>query len=165
MGLSLVQRIGPVDPGKTDFRHRLLALVELHWLSGLVDPFAQHPTRTFVAVGLLFALAYVTAHVWFPKPSGPRHRRRRARLTTRGCARSGIAAIPVMAFLGRRLTGDVTLGVLAGAVTALNPLLAFYTVFVHQYSFECLLTALFINHQPPISRLGLSRDNLLRYHS
>ena len=24
MGLSLVQRIGPVDPGKTDFRHRLL---------------------------------------------------------------------------------------------------------------------------------------------
>ena len=57
---------------------------------------------------------------------------------------SGIAAIPVMAFLGRRLTGDVTLGVLAGAVTALNPLLAFYTVFVHQYSFEFLLTALFI---------------------
>ena len=57
---------------------------------------------------------------------------------------SGIAAIPVMAFLGRRLTGDVTLGVLAGAVTALNPLLAFYTVFVHQYSFEFLLTALFL---------------------
>ena len=26
MGLSLVQRIGPVDPGKTDFRHRLLGL-------------------------------------------------------------------------------------------------------------------------------------------
>ena len=24
MGLSLVQRIGPVDPAKTDFRHRLL---------------------------------------------------------------------------------------------------------------------------------------------
>ena len=45
-----------------------LALVELHWLSGLVAPFARHPTRTFVAVGLLFALAYVTAHVWFPKP-------------------------------------------------------------------------------------------------
>ena len=57
---------------------------------------------------------------------------------------SGIAAIPVMAFLGRRLTGDVTLGVLTGAVTALNPLLAFYTVFVHQYSFEFLLTALFL---------------------
>ena len=57
---------------------------------------------------------------------------------------SGIAAIPVMAFLGRRLTGDATLGVLAGAVTAVNPLLAFYTVFVHQYSFEFLLTALFL---------------------
>ena len=25
IGLSLVQRIGPVDPRKTDFRHRLLA--------------------------------------------------------------------------------------------------------------------------------------------
>ena len=57
---------------------------------------------------------------------------------------SGIAAIPAMAFLGRRLTGDSTLGVLAGAVTAVNPLLAFYTVFVHQYSFEFLLTALFL---------------------
>ena len=57
---------------------------------------------------------------------------------------SGIVAIPVMAFLGRRLTGDATLGVLTGAVTAINPLLAFYTVFVHQYSFEFLLTALFL---------------------
>ena len=56
----------------------------------------------------------------------------------------GIAAIPVMAFLGRRLTGDATLGVVAGAVTAVNPLLAFYTVYVHQYSFEFLLTALFL---------------------
>ena len=42
----------------------------LHWLSGLVAPFERHPTRTFVAVGLLFTLAYVTAHVWFPKPPG-----------------------------------------------------------------------------------------------
>ena len=56
----------------------------------------------------------------------------------------GIAAIPVMAVLGRRLTGDATLGVVAGAVTAVNPLLAFYTVYVHQYSFEFLLTALFL---------------------
>ena len=55
-----------------------------------------------------------------------------------------MAAIPVMAFLGRRLTGDATLGALTGAVTALNPLLAFYMVFVHQYSFEFLLTALFL---------------------
>ena len=30
----------------------------------------RHPTRTFVAVGLLFALAYVTAQVWFAKPPG-----------------------------------------------------------------------------------------------
>ena len=56
----------------------------------------------------------------------------------------GIAAIPVMALLGRRLTGDASLGVLAGALTALNPLLAYYTVVVHGYSFEFLLTALFL---------------------
>ena len=49
-----------------------------------------------------------------------------------------------MVFLGRRLTGDATLGLVAGAVTAVNPLLAFYTVYVHQYSFEFLLTALFL---------------------
>ena len=56
----------------------------------------------------------------------------------------GIAAIPVMALLGRRLTGDAALGVLAGALTALNPLLAYYTVAVHEYSFEFLLTSLFL---------------------
>ena len=42
----------------------------VQWLSGLVAPFERNPTRTFVAVGLLFALAYVAAHVWFPKPPG-----------------------------------------------------------------------------------------------
>ncbi|MXZ71396.1 MAG: hypothetical protein F4Z04_07815 [Acidobacteria bacterium] len=57
---------------------------------------------------------------------------------------SGIAAIAVMAYLARHLTGDATLGVLTGAITALNPLLAYYTVFVHQYSFEFLVTALFL---------------------
>ena len=56
----------------------------------------------------------------------------------------GIAAIPVMALLGRRLTGNAALGVLAGALTALNPLLAYYTVIVHGYSFEFLLTALLL---------------------
>ena len=49
-----------------------------------------------------------------------------------------------MALLGRRLTGNAALGVLAGALTALNPLLAYYTVVVHEYSFEFLLTALFL---------------------
>ena len=39
-------------------------------LSGLVAWFEQHPTRSFAAIGLLFALAYVTAHLWFPKPPG-----------------------------------------------------------------------------------------------
>ena len=28
----------------------------------------RHPTRTFLAIGLLFALAYVTVQVWLPKP-------------------------------------------------------------------------------------------------
>ena len=36
----------------------------------LVACFERHPTRTFVVVGLLFALAYVTAQVWFAKPPG-----------------------------------------------------------------------------------------------
>ena len=42
----------------------------MHRLSGLVARFERHPTRSFVAIGLLFALAYVTAQVWFPKPPG-----------------------------------------------------------------------------------------------
>ena len=54
----------------------------------------------------------------------------------------GIAAIPTMALAARRLTGDDSLALLAAAVTALNPLLAFYTVYVHQYSFDFLVTAL-----------------------
>ena len=45
-------------------------LLPVHRLSGLVAWFERHPTRSFVAIGLLFALAYVTAHVWFPKPPG-----------------------------------------------------------------------------------------------
>lgn len=36
----------------------------------LVAWFERHPTSSFVAIGLLFAVAYVTAHVWFPKPPG-----------------------------------------------------------------------------------------------
>ena len=42
----------------------------MHRLSGMVTWLERHPTRTFVAIGLLFALAYMTAHVWFPKPPG-----------------------------------------------------------------------------------------------
>ena len=57
---------------------------------------------------------------------------------------SAIAAVPVMALVVRRLTRDDSLAVLAAAVTALNPLLARYTVFVHQYATEFLITALFL---------------------
>ena len=56
----------------------------------------------------------------------------------------GIAAIPVMALVVRNLTRDDGLALLAAALTALNPLLAHYTVFVHQYSVDFLVTALFL---------------------
>ena len=50
--------------------HGRCKLLPVHRLSDLVTWFERHPTRTFVAIGLLFALAYMTAHVWFPKPPG-----------------------------------------------------------------------------------------------
>ena len=56
----------------------------------------------------------------------------------------GIAAIPLMALVVRRLTGDDGLALLAAAATALNPLVARYSVFVHQYTVEFVLTALFL---------------------
>ena len=57
---------------------------------------------------------------------------------------SGIAAIPLMALAVRAVTGDDGLAVLAAGVTALNQMLARYTVFVHQYAVEFLVTALFL---------------------
>lgn len=54
----------------------------------------------------------------------------------------GIAAIPLMALVVRELTRDDGLAALAAAVTALNPLLARYSVFVHQYAVEFTMTAL-----------------------
>ena len=57
---------------------------------------------------------------------------------------SAVAAVPVMALVVGRLTKDDSLAVLAAAVTALNPLLARYAVFVHQYAVEFLITALFL---------------------
>lgn len=56
----------------------------------------------------------------------------------------GIAAIPVMALAVWRLTADESLAATAAALTALNPLLAHYSVFVHQYPFDFLVTALFL---------------------
>ena len=55
-----------------------------------------------------------------------------------------IAAIPVMYHVVHRLTGDRGLGLLAAAVTALNPPLAMFTVSIHQYTFDFLVTALFL---------------------
>ena len=48
----------------------------------------------------------------------------------------GIASIPVMALVVHSVTRDYGLAILAAALTALNPLLAHYTVFVHQYPFD-----------------------------
>ncbi len=53
----------------------------------------------------------------------------------------GIAAIPVVALMVRRLTHSDGLGILAAALTALNPLLAHYTVFVKEYTLGFLATA------------------------
>ena len=55
-----------------------------------------------------------------------------------------IAGIPLMALVVRQLTRDNGLAVLAAAVTALNPLLARYSVFVHQYAVEFTMTAIFL---------------------
>ena len=55
-----------------------------------------------------------------------------------------LAAIPVMTLAVRHVTDSVGLGLLAGALTALNPLGAQYAVYVHQYAFDFLVTALFL---------------------
>ena len=57
-------------PRRSGGRRDRSKLLRVHWLSGLVAWFERHPTRSFVAIGLLFALAYVAAQVWFPKPPG-----------------------------------------------------------------------------------------------
>ena len=57
---------------------------------------------------------------------------------------AGIAAIPVIAWLVRRLTASDGLALLAAALTALNPLLAHYTIYVKPYSLDFLTTALFM---------------------
>ena len=49
-----------------------------------------------------------------------------------------------MALVVQSVTRDYGLAILAAALTALNPLLAHYTVFVHQYPFDFLVTALFL---------------------
>ena len=58
-----------------------------------------------------------------------------------GCA---IASIPVVALVVRRLTNNYSFAVLAAGVTALNYLLASWSVRVHQYPFDFLVTALFL---------------------
>ena len=56
----------------------------------------------------------------------------------------GLAAIPIMTLAVRHVTDSVGLGLLAGALAALNPLGARYAVYVHQYAFDFLVTALFL---------------------
>jgi hypothetical protein len=56
----------------------------------------------------------------------------------------GLASIPVMAGVAWRLTKSHGLSLLAAALTALNPLLAHYTVFVKAYSVDFLVTAVLL---------------------
>ncbi|MYH27514.1 MAG: hypothetical protein F4137_01365 [Acidobacteria bacterium] len=71
---------------------------------------------------------------------------------------SAIAAVPVMAITVRRLTGDEALAALAACVAALNPLLVRYSVFVHQFPMEFLLTALFLFAAVGLRRGGKGID-------
>ncbi|MYD70499.1 MAG: hypothetical protein F4W89_07125 [Acidobacteria bacterium] len=70
----------------------------------------------------------------------------------------GIAAIPLTALVVWRLTGDAAITLLAGAVTSLVQLLAHYTVFVHQYSIEAAMTALFLVAATRLVRGGCDVD-------
>ncbi len=56
----------------------------------------------------------------------------------------GIASVPVMAAAAWKLTRSRGLALLAAGLTALNPLLAHYTVFVKRYTLDFLVTALLI---------------------
>ena len=56
----------------------------------------------------------------------------------------GVAAVPVMALVVRRLTRSLGLGILAAGLTALNPLLAHYTLYVKRYSLDFLMTAILL---------------------
>lgn len=42
----------------------------MNCLSALAGRLERHPARSFSAIGLVFVLAYITAHVWFAKPPG-----------------------------------------------------------------------------------------------
>lgn len=64
----------------------------------------------------------------------------------------GLAAIPAMSAVVWSLTGDRSAAVAAAAVTALNPLLAHYSVTVRQYSLDFLVTALFLLGAAPLLR-------------
>ncbi|MGE0449437.1 MAG: glycosyltransferase family 39 protein [Vicinamibacterales bacterium] len=57
---------------------------------------------------------------------------------------AGLASIPVIAAVVRRLTKSDGLALLGAAVTALNPLLAHYTLFVKQYSLDFFIGALLL---------------------
>ncbi len=65
----------------------------------------------------------------------------------------GILSIPIMAVAARLLTRDDGLALLAAVVTASNRQLAHYTVFVHQYTFDFLVTALFLLAGAKLSRI------------
>jgi hypothetical protein len=62
----------------------------------------------------------------------------------------GLASIPVMAALLWRITRSEPIALLAAALTALNPMLAHYTVFVKAYSVDFLMTAILLYVVTPL---------------
>ena len=70
----------------------------------------------------------------------------------------GLAAIPLMALVAYRLTGNVAVGMLTGAVTSLVQLLAHYSVYVRQYTVEFVVTALFLLAATRLLRGGTDVD-------
>ena len=70
----------------------------------------------------------------------------------------GLAAIPLIALVTYRLTRDHAVALLAGAATSLVQLLAHYSVYVRQYPFEFVVTALFLLAATRLLRDGTAVD-------
>ena len=124
---AVVARLPGLDPASLWYDDLILAAaVRMDFWSMLTVPLHVSPGLLVIWRGL-YAL--------FPDPEWS------LQLLPFVCS---IAGIPLMALVVRELTRDNGLAVLAGAVTALNPLLARYSVFVHQYAVEFMMTALFL---------------------
>ena len=125
---ALFERLPGWNPGSLWYDDLVYAaVVRTHDFWGMIT------APLHVAPGLL--VVWRALHALFPDPEWS------LQLLSFAC---GIAAIPLMAWVVRVMTRDDGLAVLAAGVTALNQLLAHYTVFVHQFAIEFVVTALFL---------------------